>query len=213
MLFPAESAQSEKLHVSVTVKLRKAAAFIIFRSADLEHPMYAVDNKSSKPVMVWQEGGNPKVNGSMVFPGKRVPYSWDRPHDSRVLMLCVEGGRDVQNVKMEKFSKFKCKGMLIAEVLADGCTRALRIADESKSDDSSSVADSEVGEFATSTLTLEFAGAGVSLVDSKLEEILLAAVLDVKALFRSTRTDHEFELKVLTTASISSQRQSHCAGL
>jgi hypothetical protein len=110
VLFPKENATSEALHVVVQVKLRKAAAFIIFRKADTQRSMYAVDNKTSKPIMVWQEGGTIQANGVMILPGLRLPYSWDRPYDARALNLCTEGGREVQLVKMEKFSKFKCKG-------------------------------------------------------------------------------------------------------
>jgi hypothetical protein len=110
VLFPPENSSTEALHVVVEVRLRKAAAFIIFRKADAQRCMYAIDNKTSKPLMVWQEGGTAQANGMVVLPGHRLPYSWDRPHDPRVLNLCTEGGREVQAVKMEKFSKFKCKG-------------------------------------------------------------------------------------------------------
>jgi len=165
---------------------------------------------AGKRIVVWQEGGSAVHNGLVVAPGSSHHYSWDRPNDSHVLMLGAEGGatNDLQKVRFDEFGKFKCPGnsKLLGEVLAEGSTRCLRVFDETldKAGSEASKEDTQV----ISSFKWEFSGLGVSVVDSKLDELLYLSITDVLVSFESTRLDDDLEIKI-QRIQVDNQIDSH----
>lgn len=161
---------------------------------------------------MWQEGGSAVHNGLVVGPGSSHHFSWDRPNDAHVLMLGVEGGagHDLQKVRFDEFGKFKCPGSarLLGEVLAERSTRCLRVFDETMESGAARSESSKEDGHVISSFKWEFSGFGVSIVDSKLEELLYLSVTDVLVSFESTHEDDDVEIKI-QRIQIDNQIDSH----
>jgi len=191
-----EDKPTESLNVQVSVKLRKSAAFIVFRREAEDEPQYAVDNKSSKIIKLWQVGSQPRDCGHRVHPGNRICFCWDRPHDKHVVELAQQDCKDTIEIKMDQFGEIRLPGTLKAQVLAEGSTRTLQVRDAQEQSVAASVAESKAEEVAKYAVLVDVGGIGLSVIDAKLEEVVYAGLLDVSCSYRNTRTDHEFELKI-----------------
>jgi vacuolar protein sorting-associated protein 13A/C len=207
MRFPPD-AEGCHLNVLVEVRLRRAATFIIFRVEKEDKSLYAIINRSGMEIEAWQQAG--KTGGAApparlkIGDGARVPLAWDRPMQERTLVLKASGVREEMLVKMDQFGHFKFgtgAASITAEVFADGSTRAVRLSSANTAGASVAGAssrgdgDDDVA-FARYSLVLKLAGVGVSLIDSKMEEVMYFGALGINLSYRMTRSDFETEFKI-----------------
>jgi len=183
--------------VIMEVKVRKAASFIVFRlETSAESALYALENRSSKPIKVWQEGSNHLDLGLKAAPATRAPVTWDRPHAPHILVLAQEGSQELVKVAMDEFGSVPTQAGLKVEVVAERGSRVLRVTDVSLDSDSDIVSMAGEEALPRNAIRVVFAGLCVSVLDAKLEEIMYASLLDFDLEYKVTRTDYEFELKI-----------------
>eukprot|EP00960_Hanusia_phi_P051532 760853-Hanusia_phi.AAC.10 len=196
---PPDQDGDSPLNVSIEIRLRKAAAFIVLRKEKEDYPQYAVDNQTSRAIEYWQaiESASAKLTVHQLVPGQRAPLCWDRPHEAHVISMKLEGVKENVKVKMNKFATFQLAGGLQAEVFADGPTRSLRVREVSASSSLSCGASTKSEEEDVKySFVVELAGVGISVIDAKLDEIMYGGLIDISTSYRVTRSDFEFEVKV-----------------
>jgi len=190
----------------VEIQLHAATFFVILKKQADRVPPYQLENYTDMEIHYYQKihGAEPQT----LSPHTSVPYTWDNASGVHKLVIDIPKIHYQKIMKMDKIKSNKSEEITVTfdgkeityvgQVIAKGPTRILRIFKQEDAENNQELKlkerESDLDPTVTFQLFLKFKGIGISLIDSKPQEILYGLFSGLQMEYANSERHQSYEM-------------------
>ena len=189
------------------VQVEGSTTFVIFSNENREHPPYMISNKTNNIYTINQKESNVSET---IWPFTNVPYAWEEPTKPHILQVRLNnnnnnnnndiGKYEIDQYKLDKLKKYKISktGKFKGSTVAIGPTRTLLLNNikNNKIVSKQEIKEEEIQLEIKSKITIEIIGIGISVIDTKPQEIFYLTIDKIKTEYSITNIDTNLEVLI-----------------